>query len=363
MMTFHTHRFLCFLPLLFQGILISCSTAHQNKSPEIIMASNFAPPPGHTLAYSQHLANINTHFDEITSIVLSDRFAVTAGSDFTLRTWNLQKNGSNHLLTTLPQSTTSMALDRLGEFLVVGMADGSVELWNIKESSLVHRFIGLKRGVTATAINIDLKIVAASDFSGLTLLWDIENKSLLYSSNLQTGAINQLDFSPDNKFFAAASDDKSIKIWRINSPSRIQPLLDFNQHDGWVTSLAFSPDSSKIATFSADHFIRIWDLHKKMMVGKYFAHRSSNATIQFLTKSSILIAGSQIGRHMKGPQLNDFSLMILDLKTGKIDNYPHTHNGPIIAIHSLEKNRFITASLDETIMQWTIPSPAHITTQ
>jgi WD40 repeat protein len=68
-------------------------------------------------------------------------------------------------------------------------------------------------------------------------------------------AINSVCFSPDGKYLASAGDDKTIKIWSMESGQTVQTLMG---HEDSVYHIAFSPDGMLLASSSSDHTIKLW---------------------------------------------------------------------------------------------------------
>ena len=54
-----------------------------------------------------------------------------------------------------------------------------------------------------------------------------------------------------------ASADTTIKIWRISTGELLQTL---SGHSGIVTSVALSPDGKFLASGSSDKSIRMWQI-------------------------------------------------------------------------------------------------------
>jgi len=75
--------------------------------------------------------------------------------------------------------------------------------------------------------------------------------------------------SPDMKFVATASADKTVKLWNTE-----QWTLDstLNKHQRWVWDCVFSADSVYLLTASSDQSAKLWDLRTGDVVRNYVGH-------------------------------------------------------------------------------------------
>lgn len=79
-------------------------------------------------------------------------------------------------------------------------------------------------------------------------------------------AVISVNFSPDGKTIASASEDNTIKLWSVEDRKLIKTLKG---HDSTVISVKFSPDGKTIASASFDNTIKLWnlDLDKLLVEG------------------------------------------------------------------------------------------------
>jgi WD40 repeat protein len=68
--------------------------------------------------------------------------------------------------------------------------------------------------------------------------------------------VYQISFSPDGRYILSTSDDKTARLWEVNSGKEVVNI----KHDSPVWTGDFSPDGNMIATGSDDSTIHIWKL-------------------------------------------------------------------------------------------------------
>ncbi|MEO1525613.1 MAG: protein kinase [Planctomycetota bacterium] len=71
------------------------------------------------------------------------------------------------------------------------------------------------------------------------------------------GKVNQLAWSPDGQYIAAACDDETIRIWDVDLETSEVAVLD--GHSNPVTAVDWNRDGSRLASGSTDGTIRMWE--------------------------------------------------------------------------------------------------------
>jgi WD40 repeat protein len=72
-----------------------------------------------------------------------------------------------------------------------------------------------------------------------------------------SGAITSISISPDGKYLASGSNDKSVKLWDLSSGREIFTLKG---HSDIVTSVDLSPDGNYLVSGSRDKTIMVWQI-------------------------------------------------------------------------------------------------------
>jgi WD40 repeat protein len=69
--------------------------------------------------------------------------------------------------------------------------------------------------------------------------------------------VTAVAFSPDGQILASGSDDKTIKLWDLQTGVEIATL---SGHDSYVQSVAFSPDGKTLVSGGYDKTVKVWQV-------------------------------------------------------------------------------------------------------
>ena len=149
-------------------------------------------------------------------------------------------------------STPSVAFSPDGRSLAGGLWRG-VAVWDTATGEL-RRVLPTNSAVPAIAYSSDGRWLAAGRQDGTVQVFDIESGA---SRGTVTGFNGQgnLAFSLDGRWLAVTSLSNEIRIWDART-LKIHTIL--RGHTDFVTALAFDPDSTTLYSSSEDRTVKIW---------------------------------------------------------------------------------------------------------
>ena len=104
------------------------------------------------------------------------------------------------------------------------------------------------------------------------------NVLLLFKVTLQH--VNGVSFSPDGKYVASCSWDKTVKIWEVQTKKCVATLKG---HTGGVFGVSFSPDGRYVASCSEDKTVKIWEVQTNKCVATLEGHTNTVNECEFFS--------------------------------------------------------------------------------
>lgn len=79
--------------------------------------------------------------------------------------------------------------------------------------------------------------------------------------------------SPDSKYLATTSSDKTVKIWNVEKNFSLERVM--SGHNSWVWDCSFSADSAYLVSGSSDKTAKLWDVKSGEIILEYKGHHKA----------------------------------------------------------------------------------------
>lgn len=148
--------------------------------------------------------------------------------------------------------------------------------------------------VTSVAWSPDGKWLASCSNDKTIRLWDATTGALMRILEGHSDSICSVAWSPDSRWLASGSYDGTIRIWNPITDALPNILAD---HTDCVTSVAWSPDGRWLASGSTDETVRLWQIGVgiKQKVLKSLTNNSSIRHVAWSPDGKWFASGSDDG--------------------------------------------------------------------
>lgn len=259
------------------------------------------------------------HNDMIISLDKSKdgTLVVTASKDKTARLWKIDLANEEHkerfksagVCIGHTESVGAVALSRKSNtFMITGSQDRTIKYWNLR----------------------DLDLEDPDE--------DYKPKSL-YTHQAHEKDINTICVAPNDKFFATGSQDKTAKLWNVDSGELVGTMKG---HKRGVWCAQFSPVDQVLATSSGDKTIKIWSLKDFTCLKTFEGHTNSVLRVDFLTAGMQLVSAA-----------SDGLVKVWTIKTNECASTLDNHTQKVWALAVRKDEKFIvSAGADSVINFW-----------
>jgi len=234
------------------------------------------------------------------------KLLASAGTDQTVRLWDLETGKLLHTLSGHGDRVTSVAFSTDSKILASASADQTVQIWDTASGKSLRSLAAVKSPILCIAFGPGTSVVAFGCADGNVRLWEVTTgKAVVLMTEGAKGkklpahrdAVNSLAFAGDAKTLATVGDDRLLKLWDLTTnPMRLRYVS--RSFSGKLQAVAFSPDARMVATGGADGTVKLWDAAKldKGDIGgiriNLAAHRGAVSGLAFSPDGKMLASGA-----------------------------------------------------------------------
>ncbi len=258
--------------------------------------------------------------------------AVVAAADRSVRLWDVEGRRDLKRFVGHTASVWAVSLSADGKYAISGSMDGTARVWDANSGQQIQKYAEHSSLVSAVGFNPTGKWGISGGFDGVVAAWKVANGEELWRVenlgivtalavdpaggfvlvaadrqvhllDLATGKkirthgkftspVASLGVSPNGKWYAAGSDDGSIRVWKLGENTAAFTLTG---HEGPVRSVAIKDGGRWLLTAGADRTVRLWDTAKPKDrdVAVFRKHGAPVVSAAFLANGTQTLSGDR----------------------------------------------------------------------
>ncbi|MEO6542307.1 MAG: caspase family protein [Ferruginibacter sp.] len=274
------------------------------------------------------------------TVSLDEKYMASVDLDGVIKFWEVSTGRLYQTFSHTSAGTVVISSDN--RYVISGSLDASLKVWDVESGLLFKTLLKHPGALSCMNLSPDGKKLVSGDQEGNIVVWDMKTLEPDYLSQTGGGMINDIKFSHNGKWFAAAVW-QDIYVWDLNNEKPIQALKG---HSEKVHAINFSDNDELIVSSSWDHTAKTWNTATGKNIKTFLGHTQSVFDVQFSPDQKQIVTCA-----------NDSTIRIWDAQTGKTVNILKGHREWVTKLRFSNDGRsLISISFDHTARIWKYPS-------
>jgi WD40 repeat protein len=290
-----------------------------------------------------------------------DTLLVSGGTDGVLRLWDMEQKQQVARQSRDDGGILSLVYSPDGMLLVSASEAGVVRLWQMPEGREVMTIDEFSDRIACVCFTPEGQGLICGGTSGTVQIIRIEDGLVLYDTHAPSGdavepipasdrhhyAITSLSLSRTDDgqtLLLTASDDKTVKLWRLEEPLSLTLLHSLKQHTMIVREAVFSQTDPRLAvSVGNDGLICIWSVETGELL----------KTLRSTTANQVRAAAFVPGKLLLATAGTDQKVTLWDVDSAQPLHQLHHHEGSINALAFSQDGLWLASgSSDQRIVLW-----------
>ena len=193
--------------------------------------------------------------------------------------------------------------------------------------------------VLSVVVSPDGKYLASGSWNKTVIIWDANSGEKLKTLEGHSSSVSSVSWSPDGKYLASGSYDETVIIWDAKSG---ECMLNLEGYELSVNSVCWSPDGKYLASGSGDRHVNIWNAKSGECIQTLEGHSDSVLSVYWSPDGKYLASGSADG-----------TIEIWDAKSGEELQTLEGHSDSVVSVSWSPDGKWLASgSDDKTVKIW-----------